>query len=128
MASPRAAAQHIHRRLYGLPLVEVVHRITYRLDISQAELARTLGLSPPMLCQLTSGQRVRIGDPTALARLVVLDRESVDIASRDRASVHALLDRVRTVSWRRFEPCPHAPPRPPYPRTVDALQHHPRGR
>jgi transcriptional regulator with XRE-family HTH domain len=112
MASPRAAAQHIQRRLYGLPLVEVVHRITYRLDISQAELARTLGLSPPMLCQLTSGQRVRIGDPTALARLVVLDRESVDIAYRDRAS----------------EPCPHAPPRPPYPRTVDALQHHPRGR
>jgi len=50
------------RALYGAPLGERVRRLTGLLRVSQARLARALGLSPAMLSQLASGRRVKIGD------------------------------------------------------------------
>jgi hypothetical protein len=108
------------RRIYGLPLADVVFRITERLGITQVQLARTLDISPAMLSQLISGQRVRIGDPTALARLIVLDRASVDVCSCDKDAVRELLGRVATIHW-QWPPTPR--PRP-HLAVVDAVQHH----
>ena len=52
---------------YGAPLGQLVHRITDTLSISQARAAHVLGMSAPMLSQLVTGSRVKIGNPRALA-------------------------------------------------------------
>lgn len=69
------------RRLYGAPVREVVGRITSRLQLSQAAVARVLGLSPAMLSQLVTGQRIKIGNPLVLSRLQALH----ELASREPA-------------------------------------------
>jgi transcriptional regulator with XRE-family HTH domain len=69
-----AANRHRQCELYGAPLGDRVRALTAALGITQARLARTLGMSPPMLSQLASGRRVKIGDPAVLARLMLLDR------------------------------------------------------
>jgi hypothetical protein len=100
IAPSRASKRDRQRAIYGIPLGEVVFRVTDRLGITQFALARTLGMSPSMLSQVISAERVRIGDPTALARLRVLDRRSVDIMPCDRESVYTLLGQVRAIHWR----------------------------
>ena len=62
------------RELYGMALGERVRRLTGALGVTQAKLARTLGLSPAMLSQLVSARRVKIGDPTVLVRMLLLDQ------------------------------------------------------
>ncbi|MDT7580008.1 MAG: hypothetical protein QOK35_1272 [Pseudonocardiales bacterium] len=89
-----ALNRHRQRELYGSPLGDRVRRLTAALGITQARLARTLGLSPAMLSQLASARRVKIGDPAALARLHLLDQRCATVAPRDRVAVEALLDEV----------------------------------
>lgn len=60
------------RRLYGAPVGESVRRVTGALGLSQAAVARTLGLSAPMLSQVVNGHRVKLGNPLAVQRLVSL--------------------------------------------------------
>ncbi|WP_350274171.1 DNA-binding protein [Kribbella sp. HUAS MG21] len=55
--------------LYGEPLGDVVRRITGALGLTQGGLAQVIGLSAPMLSQLVSAQRVKIGNPAVVARL-----------------------------------------------------------
>lgn len=65
--------------LYGEPLGELLARATDQLGITRARLAGVLGLSAPMLSQLMSGQRTKIGNPAAVRRmqeLVELGREA----------------------------------------------------
>lgn len=57
------------RRLYGEPVGDLVRRVMHGLGLTQGRVAGVLGLSPPMLSQLMSGQRVKIGNPQALSRL-----------------------------------------------------------
>lgn len=87
------------KELYGAPLGERLRRLTGTLGISQARLARTLGMSPAMLSQLAGARRVKIGDPTALARLQLLDQRcravpgplttrAVEILLADAAAAH----------------------------------------
>ncbi|WP_232662505.1 helix-turn-helix domain-containing protein [Pseudonocardia sp. TRM90224] len=78
-AADFTANRERQRELYGAPLGERVRRITTGLGISQARLARAIGLSPAMLSQLVSARRVKIGDPAVLARLHALDRRTADI-------------------------------------------------
>lgn len=66
--------------MYGEPLAAVFGRLTAGLGLSQAQLARTLGMSPAMLSHLGSGTRVKIGNPAVQRRL---------------EEVQHLLDRVR---------------------------------
>lgn len=66
--------------MYGEPLAAVFARLTAGLGLSQAQLARTLGMSPAMLSHLGSGTRVKIGNPAVQRRL---------------EEVQHLLDRVR---------------------------------
>jgi hypothetical protein len=88
------------RALYGAPLGDRVRRLTSTLGVSQARLARALGLSPAMLSQLVSGRRVKIGDPAVLSRLLLLDQRGAAAArSGDPCAVEALLDEVAVVRW-----------------------------
>ncbi|MFT4234656.1 MAG: hypothetical protein QM607_06630 [Microbacterium sp.] len=68
-------------RLYGAPLGDIVRRILPVLGLSQAALARTLGLSAPMLSQLMQAQRVKIGNPAVVQRLEAVIRLADDVAA-----------------------------------------------
>ncbi|MEU4394426.1 DNA-binding protein [Kribbella sp. NPDC023855] len=59
--------------LYGEPLGVLMRRIAGTLGLTQARLAEAIGLSAPMLSQLMSGQRVKIGNPAVVSRLQRLD-------------------------------------------------------
>jgi hypothetical protein len=59
----------VQARLYGAPLGEVFNELTSTYAVSRGALAGVLGLSAPMLSQLASAQRVKIGNPAAVHRL-----------------------------------------------------------
>lgn len=66
-----ALAQNLQmqRELYGAPIGDLVREALGHLGISQAHFARTIGLSAPMLSQLSAAQRVKIGNPAVLHRM-----------------------------------------------------------
>ncbi|MGG5257922.1 DNA-binding protein [Phycicoccus avicenniae] len=66
--SPADALEQ-QRTLYGAPLSELAAEATGALGLTQGRLAEVLGLSAPMLSQLLSGQRVKIGNPAVVHRL-----------------------------------------------------------
>jgi predicted transcriptional regulator len=89
------------RELYGAPLGDRVRVLTTRLGITQARLARVLGISPAMLSQLVSARRVKIGDPAVLARLRTLDRRCAGLVwVGDRRAVDELLTDVARMEWK----------------------------
>lgn len=60
------------RELYGETLRDLADRVMSALDMTQGRLAEALGLSAPMLSQLLSGRRVKIGNPAVVPRLQAL--------------------------------------------------------
>lgn len=78
------------RAIYGQPLSERFSAVMSVFGLTQRSLAQVLGLSAPMLSQLSSGQRIKIGNPAVYERLVMLE-ESVDAADKD-----LVLERIRT--------------------------------
>lgn len=86
--------------LYGVPLADVVHALTVRLRISQSRLAAVLGVSPAMLSQLVSGQRIAVRDPSVLHRLRVLQYRTghLDVPIGGEAR-DALLTDVARLRW-----------------------------
>lgn len=60
------------RELYGQPLRVLADQAMTTLGLTQGRLAEVLGLSAPMLSQLLSGRRVKIGNPAVVRRLEVL--------------------------------------------------------
>ena len=56
--------------------------------ITQRRLAQVLGLSAPMLSQLISGRRIKIGNPAVYERLVMLED------SMEASDLEAVLARV----------------------------------
>lgn len=68
-ASQRAHNLAQQRELYGAPLGDTVRSVTATLAISQAAVARTIGISAPMLSQLASGERIKLANPQAVERL-----------------------------------------------------------
>jgi transcriptional regulator with XRE-family HTH domain len=81
--------------LYGEPLGELVRRLMAALDLTQGKLAEVLGLSAPMLSQLMSGQRVKIGNPAVVGRLQALIELSERAPSLDRVSLATALEQIR---------------------------------
>lgn len=79
--------------MYGEPLGRRFGRLLAAYRISQARLAAVLGLSPPMLSQLMSGQRAKISNPAVLGRLVRL--EELAAGAADPASREVALEEVR---------------------------------
>ena len=59
-------------QLYGAPLAVLCRRVHDVLGLNQARTAEVLGLSRPMMSQLISAQRVKIGNPAVLHRLQIL--------------------------------------------------------
>ena len=74
MSPPDRQQENLLRQseLYGAPLGDSVGRVADRLDLSQAGVARVLGVSAPMLSQLVTGQRIKLGNPQAVQRLQAL--------------------------------------------------------
>lgn len=87
----------LQRQWYGESLGDRVRRLVVAFDVSQAQLAEVLGLSAPMLSQLMSGRRAKIGNPAVLARMVMLERRVLtpEVASGDPAAIRTALEQVR---------------------------------
>ncbi|WP_199546442.1 DNA-binding protein [Streptomyces sp. N35] len=67
-----AKAKELQRAWYGRPLGEIFKDLLHDLRLNQVRLAGVLGLSAPMLSQLMSGQRAKIGNPVVMQRLSAL--------------------------------------------------------
>jgi hypothetical protein len=102
------------RELYGAPLGDRVRSLTAGLGVTQARLARALGISPAMLSQLVSARRVKIGDPAVLARLMMLGQRCGALREKpDPRAVEALLVDVARARWHWTGPrVPGPRPRP----------------
>jgi len=108
--------------LYGEPLGDLLRRIGGALGLTQAGLAETIGLSAPMLSQLMSAQRVKIGNPAVVARLHALDELAARVAAGnlEPAEVAAAVDEVRgaTGAFTRSVPAATTTGSRPNPRIV----------
>ncbi|WP_225845023.1 helix-turn-helix transcriptional regulator [Streptomyces sp. HPF1205] len=73
-------ARELQRGWYGEPLGELFRRLIADLGLNQSRLAAVLGLSAPMLSQLMSGQRAKIGNPDVAQRLQALQELAGQVA------------------------------------------------
>lgn len=97
MEDPKIVQRNLalQREWYGEPLGDRVRRLVRAFNISQAYLAEVLGISAPMLSQVMSGRRAKIGNPSVLARLIMLERKVFipDVAAgKPEAMKQAMLD------------------------------------
>jgi len=86
--------------LYGEPLGETVRRVVGPLGLTQGGLAQVIGLSAPMLSQLVSAQRVKIGNPAVVSRLRAAS-QLADLAVAGEVDPDDLpdaLDRIRATT------------------------------
>jgi transcriptional regulator with XRE-family HTH domain len=73
--------RELQAEVYGDPLRKVLGRVGEQLGLTQARIASVLGLSPPMLSQLISGHRIKIGNPVAGQRLQALLALGAEVAA-----------------------------------------------
>jgi transcriptional regulator with XRE-family HTH domain len=87
----------LQKQWYGEPLGDRVRRLVVAFDVSQANLADVLGISAPMLSQVMSGRRAKIGNPAVLARLIMLERKVLvpDVAAGKKEAMVRALEEVR---------------------------------
>ena len=89
--------------MYGEPLAQVFGRLVEQLGLTQAALARTLGMSPAMLSHLSSGTRVKIGNPAVQRRLEEVRALADELGAGGLAAdgIPQRLERIResTGSW-----------------------------
>ncbi|HET6505045.1 MAG TPA: helix-turn-helix transcriptional regulator [Amycolatopsis sp.] len=87
----------LQREWYGEPLGDRVRRLVVAFDVSQAFLAEVLGISAPMLSQVMSGRRAKIGNPVVLARMIMLERKCLipEVAAGRKDALMAALEDVR---------------------------------
>src|SRR4051812_50089730 len=82
-----ARARELQRNWYGEPLGALFRKLIDDLGLNQARLAGVLGLSAPMLSQLMSGQRAKIGNPAVVQRVQLLQDLAGQVAGgRGRAA------------------------------------------
>lgn len=89
-------ARELQRELYGAPLGEVGADVMKALGLTQGRLAEALGLSAPMLSQLMSGQRVKIGNPAVVHRLQSLVTLAQGASALSSTEVAERLTRIRS--------------------------------
>ncbi|GLY69342.1 helix-turn-helix domain-containing protein [Amycolatopsis taiwanensis] len=87
----------LQREWYGEPLGDRVRRLVVAFNVSQAYLAEVLGISAPMLSQVMSGRRAKIGNPVVLARMIMLERKCLipEVAAGRKEALEAALEDVR---------------------------------
>lgn len=85
MGTPRQdtseRARELQRSWYGEPLGVLFRRLIDDLGLNQARLAAVLGISAPMLSQLMSGQRAKIGNPAVVQRVQALQELAAEVAN-----------------------------------------------
>ncbi|AQP44733.1 helix-turn-helix domain-containing protein [Tessaracoccus flavus] len=109
--TPDNINRQTQRELYGEPIADIVGRITSALGLTQGRLAEVIGLSAPMLSQLVSARRVKIGNPAVLARLQSLADLAVGPAlslEEREARLAAIHDEQPTMSTMRDAGAVHA--------------------
>lgn len=84
-----ARAQEQQRNWYGEPLGDLFRRLIADLGLNQARLAGILGLSAPMLSQLMSGQRAKIGNPAVVQRVQSLQELAACLADGQATAAQA---------------------------------------
>lgn len=84
-----ARAQGLQRGWYGEPLGDLFRRLMADLGLNQTRLAGVVGLSAPMLSQLMSGQRAKIGNPAVVQRLQALRELAAQVADGTTTAVDA---------------------------------------
>lgn len=89
-ADANRAAQ---REIYGEPLGLIVDRCRTTLGFTQARVAALLGISAPMLSQVMSGQRIKIGNPAAVERLRAMV-EVTDAVAAGRLTLAEAITRI----------------------------------
>lgn len=92
-----ARAQELQRGWYGEPLGDLFRRLMADLALNQTRLAGVLGLSAPMLSQLMSGQRAKIGNPAVVQRLQALQELAAQVADGTATAMDAAsrMDEIR---------------------------------
>jgi transcriptional regulator with XRE-family HTH domain len=83
------AAREVQRGWYGEPLGDLFRRLIADLGLNQARLAGVLGLSAPMLSQLMSGRRAKIGNPAVVQRLQALQELAGEVAEGRAGAMEA---------------------------------------
>lgn len=81
------------QRLYGSALGDIFTDLTATFGISRGRLAQVLGLSAPMVSQLSGGHRLKIGNPAAVQRLQRLMETAPEVRS-GAMTADAALDRI----------------------------------
>lgn len=94
--SEAAGSRDRQRELYGAPLGDIATGLMSALGLNQVRLAHALGLSAPMLSQLLSGQRTKIGNPAVVHRLQALSDLADDAARLTADEVAHRLEAIRT--------------------------------
>ncbi|MFD5394712.1 helix-turn-helix domain-containing protein [Streptomyces sp. NPDC127097] len=84
-----ARARELQRSWYGEPLGALFRRLIDDLGLNQARLAAVLGLSAPMLSQLMSGQRAKIGNPAVVQRVQALQDLAGQVAGGSVSAAEA---------------------------------------
>jgi transcriptional regulator with XRE-family HTH domain len=82
-------ARELQRGWYGEPLGDLFRRLIADLGLNQARLAGVLGLSAPMLSQLMSGQRAKIGNPAVVQRLQALQELAAQVTDGRAGALEA---------------------------------------
>lgn len=90
-------ARELQRGWYGEPLGDLFQRLIGDLGLNQARLASVLGLSAPMLSQLKSGQRAKIGNPAVVQRLQALQELAGQVVTGRTGALEAAarMDEIR---------------------------------
>ena len=84
-----ARARELQRNWYGEPLGALFRKLIDDLGLNQARLAGVLGLSAPMLSQLMSGQRAKIGNPAVVQRVQLLQELAAQVADGSVSAAEA---------------------------------------
>jgi predicted transcriptional regulator len=100
------------RQLYGEPVKDLVRRVTERLELTQSAVAGVLGLSPAMMSQLVHAQRVKIGNPVAVARLQALLALADEAATLTRQDLQDRLATIREATAQMTNPTRELDDRP----------------
>ncbi|MGW1025531.1 helix-turn-helix domain-containing protein [Streptomyces sp. NPDC002577] len=92
-----ARARELQRNWYGEPLGALFRKLIDDLGLNQARLAGVLGLSAPMLSQLMSGQRAKIGNPAVVQRVQLLQELAGQVADGSVSAAEAAerMDEIR---------------------------------
>lgn len=73
-----AQNRRLQRELYGQTLHDRLRTVMALYSIPQKRLAEVLGVSAPMLSQLMSARRVKMGNPRAHERMVALEQRAAE--------------------------------------------------